>query len=139
MPHLRAWLLALLAFGMAGTALELLLLAHFENRWQLVPLVLIAAAFGVIGWHLARRDTVSLRALQATMALFIAAGAAGTWLHYHGAAEFQLEIDASQRGWTLMKKVMTAKAPPVLAPGVMMQLGWLGLLYTFRHPDWEKT
>jgi len=29
---------------------------------------------------------------------------------------------------------MTAKTPPALAPGAMIQLGLLGLVYTYRHP-----
>jgi hypothetical protein len=29
---------------------------------------------------------------------------------------------------------MTAKAPPALAPAGLIQLGLLGLLYTYRHP-----
>ena len=29
---------------------------------------------------------------------------------------------------------MTAKAPPALAPAGMIQMGLLGLLYTYRHP-----
>ena len=29
---------------------------------------------------------------------------------------------------------MRAKVPPVLAPGVMVQLGFVGLLYAYRHP-----
>ncbi|HYJ16246.1 MAG TPA: hypothetical protein VE170_12200 [Candidatus Limnocylindria bacterium] len=27
-----------------------------------------------------------------------------------------------------------AKAPPLLAPGSMVQLGLLGLAYTYKHP-----
>jgi hypothetical protein len=34
----------------------------------------------------------------------------------------------------LFVKVVTAKAPPALAPGVMVQLGLLGLVYTYKHP-----
>jgi hypothetical protein len=43
-------------------------------------------------------------------------------------------MDPSLSGWPLFVKVVTAKAPPALAPGVMVQLGLLGLVYTYRHP-----
>ncbi len=31
-----------------------------------------------------------------------------------------------------------AKAPPLLAPGSMVQLGFLGLAYTYKHPALQK-
>jgi hypothetical protein len=34
---------------------------------------------------------------------------------------------------------MKAKAPPALAPASMIQLGLLGLLYTYRHPSLRST
>ena len=67
------------------------------------------------------------------MALFVIAGILGVWLHYRGAAEFQLEMDASQHGPALWWKALRAKAPPVLAPGLMMQLGFLGLVFAYRR------
>ena len=127
-------MLALLVFGLLGTITELLLLGHYEEGWQLVPLFLIVLALGTVVWHVARPSARSVRALQSLMALFLLAGALGVGLHFRGAAEFQLEIDPSQPRWNMFKKVMHAKAPPVLAPGAMMQLGLLGLVYAYRHP-----
>jgi hypothetical protein len=57
------------------------------------------------------------------------------FLHYQGNVEFQMEIDPTQHGSELFWKVMRAKAPPALAPGLMAQLGLLGLIYAFRHPS----
>ena len=68
------------------------------------------------------------------MTMFVAAGDAGVLLHYNGNREFQTEMDPSLSGWPLFVKVVTAKAPPALAPGPWWQLGLLGLLYTYRHP-----
>jgi hypothetical protein len=31
-------------------------------------------------------------------------------------------------------KSITSKAPPALAPAAMIQMGLLGLLYTYKHP-----
>jgi FtsH-binding integral membrane protein len=131
---LRWLLLGLLAIGLIVTAVDLLLLDHHEDVWQSIPLILIGAALAVIGWHVAARDTASLRALQALMLLFIVAGAAGVVLHYRGNMAFQLEMDPTQGGWTLFNKVIRAKAPPAMAPGAMAQLGLIGLIYGFRHP-----
>jgi len=115
--------------GLVGTEAELLLLEHYEDPWQIVPLILIVLAMAVLLWHRARRDTVSLHGMQAVMVLFLIAGLAGLILHFRGAAEFQLEIDPVIGTWDLTKKVLRAKAPPVLAPGIMLQLGLLGLIY----------
>ena len=52
LARLRRYVLALLVIGLAGTATELLALAHYEDSWQLVPLVLIGLALVVVGWHL---------------------------------------------------------------------------------------
>ena len=129
--RLSRWLLWILVLGLAGTETELLLLEHYEDPWQLVPLFLIALAIPVLAWHRKQRNTASLRALRTVMVLFLVAGTAGLALHFRGAAEFQLEIDPAMRSWELVKKVMRAKAPPVLAPGVMVQLGLIGLAYAF--------
>ena len=100
-----------------------------------MPLILLALAGIVLLWHRARHDSASVRALQGTMLMFVAAGVAGVGLHFRGAAEFQREVNPSLGGWELTKKVMRVKAPPVLAPGLMMQLGLIGLAYAHRHPD----
>jgi len=134
LTHVRRGLLAVLMLGMTGTGVELLLMGHYEDTFQLVPLASLAVGLVVFAWHVVKGDVPSIRAIQATMALFLVAGAAGLWFHFQGGAEFQLEIDPEQSWWTIFAKVMRAKAPPVLASGVMVQLGLLGLVYAYRHP-----
>lgn len=131
---LRRFVLAVLTFGLFGVLADLLTLKHFEDSWQLVPILLIGLALGTIVWYLAGGGAASVRLLQVLMLFFIVAGVAGVILHYRGNMEFQLEIDPSQHGWDLFTKVIHAKAPPALAPGAMAQLGLLGLAYAFRHP-----
>ena len=132
---MRRLLLLLVAIGMFGTGADLLLLDHYEDSWQLVPLVLIAASLVVVAWVGISGGILSLVVMRVAMIGFIAAGCLGILLHYNGNSEFQREIDPSLAGWALVKKVMTAKAPPALAPAGMIQLGLLGLLYTYRHPS----
>lgn len=128
----RRWLLAILAIGMAGTAIELLLLKHDEEWKQLVPLVLLGLGLVTVSWQALRPSRGSLLALQLVMGLFLAAGLAGVFFHYRANVEFQLEGDPSLAGRALLWKVLQAKVPPALAPGVMVQLGLLGLAYTYR-------
>jgi len=131
---LRRFVLVVLTIGMFGVLADLIALKHFEDSWQLVPLLLIGLALGAIVWYLAGGGAASVRLLQVLMLFFVVAGALGVVLHYRGNMEFQLEMDPTLSGMALAAKVLRAKAPPTLAPGVMAQLGLLGLVYTYRHP-----
>jgi hypothetical protein len=131
---IRRLLLAVIVLGLCGTAVELVLLEHYEDSSQLVPLFVIGLAIVVIVAHLIRSSSGTVWLLRAVMAFLLVAGGLGVALHYQGSLEFQLEMDATQSGWDLFSKVLHAKSPPTLAPGVMAQLGLLGLVYTFRHP-----
>jgi hypothetical protein len=126
---LRLWILAVLLIGLVGTVTELIFLEHYEEPLQFIPLVLIAIGVAVLAWHAARRDAASLNAMVAVMALFVLAGFVGIAAHFHGAAEYQLELDPSIGTLELIEKILRAKAPPLLAPGMMIQLGLLGLAY----------
>jgi predicted membrane channel-forming protein YqfA (hemolysin III family) len=128
---LRRWVLAVLVLGLAGTVTELVLLEHYEQPLQLVPLVLIVAAVAAIAWQWRRNDAASLRALAIVMVLFVLAGCAGVVAHFHGSAEFQIELNPSMSTWELVEKIVRAKAPPLLAPGMMLQMGLLGLAYVY--------
>ena len=137
--RIRRCLVAILLLGMLGTTAELLLLGHYEDPKQRIPLGLIAMTLAVLGWHAVAPRAESVRALQLMMLLFIGAGFVGTVLHFRSNMEFQLETDRSLRGRKLFWKVMQAKAPPALAPGIMVQLGLLGLAYAYRHPALSKS
>jgi hypothetical protein len=67
------------------------------------------------------------------MVLSLVSGVLGAWLHYRGNVEFELEMEPALRGLTLFWRAMRG-ATPALAPGTMIQLGLVGLAYTFRHP-----
>ena len=128
---LRLWVLGVLVIGLAGTVTELVLLEHYEQLLQLVPLVLIVAAVAAIAWQVMRNTATSLRTLEIIMALFVLAGFAGVAAHFRGSAEFQLELNPSMSNWELVEKILRAKAPPLLAPGMMLQMGLLGLAYVY--------
>ena len=131
---IRRLLLALVVLGLVGLGTELVLLAHYEDSAQLVPLFFIALTLVVIAGHVVVGGAGSILMLRVMMAFLVAAGVLGIVLHYRGSMEFQLEMDPTMSGWSLFAKVLQAKAPPTLAPGVMAQLGLFGLIYTYRHP-----
>jgi hypothetical protein len=133
LERVRAFLLWILVVGLIGTGAELILLEHYEDTWQLAPLILIAWGLIVIGWLVARPGRPGFRVFQVTMWLFVASGLVGVLLHYKGNVEFELEMYPSLGGFGLFKEAMMG-ATPALAPGTMLQFGLLGLAYTFRHP-----
>ena len=132
--QLRRFLLALFSFGVAGTFVELIALGHYEDQWQFVPLFVLPVALVSAALQAFAAGRTSLRMLRTVALVMMAAGVAGIILHYRGNLEFQLETNPDLVGWALFSRIVHAKVPPALAPGVMAQLGLLGLIYCFRHP-----
>ncbi|HEV8600040.1 MAG TPA: hypothetical protein VGQ69_11815 [Gemmatimonadales bacterium] len=130
---LRGLLLIILLLGIVGTGIELLLLEHTEGVWQLVPLLLLGVALLVLTWHLIARSPASVRVTQLLMLTFILSGFAGLLLHYRGNVEFERELHTAAAGFELFWEAIKG-ATPTLAPGAMIQLGLIGLVYTHRHP-----
>ena len=132
-PRVRAALLGIFVFGAAGTAAELLLLEHTEHLAQWVPLVLIAASLAVLAAHAALRGPGTVRVFHVVMLAFLGAGVTGMALHFRGNVEFEREMHPGHGRWDLFRGAMTG-ATPALAPGTMIMLGAIGLLYAYRHP-----
>jgi hypothetical protein len=130
---MRAMVLGVYVLGVVGTGIELFFLKHTAGFSQLIPIVLLLMSLLVLAWHALERKSASLRAFQITMFMLVAAGLLGTFLHYRANRDFELEADPKLNGKELLSKVLTGAAP-ALAPGAMIQLGLLGLVYTFRHP-----
>jgi hypothetical protein len=131
---IRRVVLLIVALGTSGMSIELLLIGHVEDSSQLIPLVLAGIALAVVLWTVIAPRRAILRLLQLTMLSFIGAGIIGIALHFQANSEFQREMDPAIAGWDLFWSVVQATAPPALAPGVMIQLGLLGLASTYKHP-----
>ena len=58
--------------------------------------------------------------------------------HFQGSAEFQRELNPSIGFSDLLDKILHAQAPPLLAPGMMLQLGLIGLAYVFSDDRYRK-
>jgi hypothetical protein len=120
-------------FGAFGTGAELLLIGHFEEVSQLVPILLLGLSIAVAVWHLIVPRAAIVRVFQVAMGLLLAAGVVGIGLHYNGNEQFELEMYPSLVGMELVQKTLTG-ATPVLAPGTLTLLGLIGLVETYRHP-----
>ncbi len=133
---IRRMLAGALSVGSVGSAAELMLLGHFGTASQLIPLVLLTMGVLLLGWQIARPTEASVRALQAMMLLFVLSALVGIGLHYDANVALELETNSSLGGMRLVWQALTGAAP-VLAPGTMALLGFIGLVYTYGHPSLE--
>jgi hypothetical protein len=138
LERLRLWIVAIIVLGLIGTMTELLLLEHDEEPLQFVPLVLMVLGALTLAWYAATKGTASLRVLEIVMGLFVLSGFVGMVAHFNGSMEYQLELNPELSMAELLDKIVHAKAPPLLAPGMMIQMGLLGLAYAFTDPRHRK-
>jgi len=112
-------MLGLVVLGTIGLGVELVVLEHYGDWNQLIPLAVGALGLLVGIWTAAAPDLTALRVWQFTMLLFVGTGITGVTMH----------VDVTSE----------TVHPPLLAPGLFVQLGLLGLLYTYRHPAAAET
>jgi NO-binding membrane sensor protein with MHYT domain len=133
--RLRQAVLVVFLFGALGIATELFLIGHTQGLRQLAPLLSIALSIVLLALHAALRRPSTLRALQAAMLLLLITGTIGLVLHYRAKMAFKLETDPSLAGMALLRQTIQGSTlPPILAPGAVVQLGLLGLAFTYRNP-----
>jgi hypothetical protein len=130
----RRSVLVILAIGLVGTEIELVLLRHTEDAWQWVPIVLIALALAILVWYVAGGGRAAVLALRAAMVACVISGAVGVFLHFRGNIDYARDSNPSLSGRALYWEAIRGTTP-ALAPGTMVQLGLLGLVFAFRHPQ----
>ena len=129
----RRAVMAILVVGLAGTVVELVLLKHTDGFWQWIPLALLGLSLLVLAWYGISRGAAALRAHRAVMVLFVLSGGVGAIQHFRGNIAYEKDSDPSLSGMALYRRALSGSTPS-LAPGTMIQLGLLGLLFAFRHP-----
>lgn len=133
LARIRRFLLGTLLIGVPGMGTELLFIGHIDGVLQLIPVTLLAAGLLSLGWLALAPGPAALRVVRVVMAVFVASGVVGVWLHAKGNLEFELEMYPDRAGVALIRKILTG-ATPVLAPGSMALLGLVGLALTYHHP-----
>ena len=134
----RRALLAILALGLVGTEVELFLLKHTDGFWQLVPVVLVGGTLVITLWAWLAPGSASLGTLRVVMSVFLITGIVGVVQHFTGNIGYEKESNPGLAGAELYKAAAMGSTP-LLAPGVMLQLGLIGLLYTYKHPALTRT
>ena len=130
---MRRGVLLIFVLGAVGLGTELLLLRHFEEWRQQVPLALLAFGLVLLAVRVLYRGAIILRLFRLTMLAFVLGGMVGLWFHLSANMEFELEMYPTLSGLELLSKALGG-AMPALAPGALVQLGLIGFLYTYQHP-----
>ncbi|MEI2719191.1 MAG: hypothetical protein V9E87_03480 [Gemmatimonadales bacterium] len=129
----RTLLFWVLVVGVIGILAELLLLGHDDDTLQFIPLGLGAAYLLAFAWYGATRSRGAVLAVRVVSGLACVSAAVGIFLHYRANVEWELETTPTMHGMELFREAITGSLP-LLAPGAMLQLGLLGLLWSYRHP-----
>ena len=122
-------LIITIGFMALGTMAELLLLGHYEDQWQLIPVILIGLSlvlFLAMLTQYSRRLLLSFKVLMTACAL---SGFLGVWFHLKANYEFEMELHPSASTWSLLTESL-AGALPALAPGSMIVFGLIGYIYS---------
>lgn len=131
---LRRNVLTILLFSMAGALLDLLMIEHYGEWRQQIPLLLLGFTILALIGHALLQTNWMVRVVQGSMMLLAAGGILGLVFHYQVSAAFQLEMDESMPWWKVVRNVLRATAPPALAPMAMVQMGLIGVACLYRHP-----
>ncbi len=131
---MRRLILLLALIGIVATFAELLLIGHSKSPIQWLPFLMLGSAAASFALVILYPNALTLRILQLVMVIVALSSAIGVYEHFMGNLEFQHEIKPNLAGWSLIWKTLKGGVP-LLAPGILFQVGLLGLLFSFRHPD----
>lgn len=110
----------IMVFGMLT---ELLLIEHFENFWQFVPVIFLSVTG--IGYCFLKSGTRMLL-FRVWMYIGMLSGVIGIFMHVKNNWEFAIELRSNLKGWDLITEVATG-AIPVISPGFLIPMAMLGL------------
>lgn len=134
----RGILLFVLLFSITGSIAELLLIDHYEDRLQLIPLITYGVALLSLIAAALMRSRAAARFAQVMMIAMALTGLLGIILHFRANAEFQMDIDPDLTTSQLIFKSLRATAPPALAPGIMVTLALVGWAYLYDNPAVQR-
>jgi len=124
-----------LLFMALGTVMELLLLGHFENAWQFLPIIcLVAIGIWLIFF---RQHTSGL--VYGLLLICGGTGFTGLLLHFKGNIEFEKEIHPTSDHWTHTLDALSG-ATPTLAPASMIAIALFSWVYVLlqKHKQIRK-
>ena len=117
-----------LLFMMMGTLLELYLLEHYEDTFQLIPVLCIAFSLTNLIILLFKKSKKIINLFKLMLVLTSLSGVYGVLLHLQSNFEFEQDMKPTATNWELFSESLSG-ALPTLAPMSMLVLALIGYSY----------
>ena len=117
-----------LLFMMIGTLLELYLLDHYEDAFQLIPVLCIAFSLINLIILFFKRSKIMVKLFKLVLVLTSFSGIYGVFLHLQSNFEFEQDMKPTATNWELFFESLSG-ALPTLAPMSMLVLAFIGYSY----------
>ncbi len=125
---IKSWVALAIVFMALGTIAELLLLSHYEDNWQLLPIVLIALSMILMVIIRMKRLSWAIQSFKISLLACALSGFLGAYFHLRANLEFEMELHPTQ-SWTTSFIESLSGALPALAPGSMILFALIGYIY----------
>ena len=126
--RLRKVLVLALLFMMIGSLLELYLLDHYEDSWQLIPILSVGTTLVTLLILFFKKTTKVVNLFKAVLILTALSGVYGVYLHLQSNFEFEQDMKPTASFWQLITDSLSG-ALPTLAPMSLVVLACIGYSY----------
>lgn len=134
---MRKFILSIFFVISLGAGLELILLDHIEDIWQWIPLIVMGISFPLI-LSIHFEWIAGLEKIFGIL-MYISAASAALGLFFHLKANFEFEQEMYPALGKLELFLKSLKgATPSLAPGTMLAIGMIGILYLRVYKQEKK-
>ena len=126
--RLKKVLVLALLFMMIGSLLELYLLDHYEDSWQLIPVLSVGTTLVTLLILFFKKTTKVVNLFKAVLILTALSGVYGVYLHLQSNFEFEQDMKPTASFWQLITDSLSG-ALPTLAPMSLVVLACIGYSY----------
>lgn len=126
--RLKKVLVLALLFMMIGSLLELYLLDHYEDSWQLIPILSVGTTLVTLLILFFKKTTKVVNLFKAVLILTALSGVYGVYLHLQSNFEFEQDMKPTASFWQLITDSLSG-ALPTLAPMSLVVLACIGYSY----------
>ena len=126
--RLKKVLVLALLFMMIGSLLELYLLDHYEDSWQLIPILSVGTTLVTLLILFFKKTTKVVNLFKAVLILTALSGVYGVYLHLQSNFEFEQDMKPTATNFELITDSLSG-ALPTLAPMSLVVLACIGYSY----------
>ena len=126
--RLKKVLVLALLFMMIGSLLELYLLDHYEDTWQLIPILSVGTTLVTLLILFFKKTTKVVNLFKAVLILTALSGVYGVYLHLQSNFEFEQDMKPTATNLELITESLSG-ALPTLAPMSLVVLACIGYSY----------